>query len=83
MNMNEETKSLSALTPSIAKRKLEHRIEVQDRQYNDQYSSCCSDRKTDARLIQYIMKISISFTILIFSFYQLSKAHPCDGLFPF
>jgi hypothetical protein len=52
--------------------------------YDDQYNSCCSRTgTTDARLIRYASRFSISLVMLAFAAIQLVRSHECDSLVPF
>ena len=59
-------------------------LQLQEKQYEDSYSSCCArSGRTDARLLRYISKTGVSILILIFAGAQLVRAGPCDSLVPF
>jgi hypothetical protein len=52
--------------------------------YENEYSTCCSrSGKTDARLIRYVSRFSLSIITLVFAGVQLVRAHDCDPLVPF
>jgi hypothetical protein len=52
--------------------------------YDDHFSSCCSrSGTTDARLIRYASKFTISLLMLGFASIQLVRSHECDSLVPF
>jgi hypothetical protein len=52
--------------------------------YEIEYSTCCSRTgKTDARLIRYATKFTISLLMLGFATTQLVRSHECDSLVPF
>ena len=71
-------------TPFTKKRNLEHKIQIEDQEMENMYSSCCSRTgKTDVRLIRFTTKICFSFIVLSFSFYSISTADECDSLIPF
>ena len=58
-------------TPTIEKRILEHRIEIDDKNNDNQWHSCCF-KTSDKRLLKFISIFTISISVLIFSFYKLS-----------
>ena len=79
-----ENESLAPRSPSTEKRIIEHKINVEDRKYADEWASCCCPAgKTDRRLLEFVARAFISTTTLVFSFYQLIKANECDPLVPF
>jgi hypothetical protein len=52
--------------------------------YENEYSTCCSRTgKTDARLINYASKFTVSILMLGFASIQLVRSHDCDTLIPF
>jgi hypothetical protein len=52
--------------------------------YDDQFSTCCSRTgTTDARLIRYASRFTISLLMLAFASIQLIRSHECDSLVPF
>jgi hypothetical protein len=52
--------------------------------YENEYSTCCSRTgKTDARLINYASKFTVSILMLGFASIQLVRSHDCDPLVPF
>lgn len=80
--MEEETKSLKG-SPSFEKKKLEHQIEIEDKKYEDNYNSCCSEKGTDKRLLQWVAKFSISMLTLGFAMYGILTSDECDPLTSF
>ena len=69
---------------STRKKKLQHEIEIEDNQYNDQWNSCCSKTgTTDRRLIEFSCRMVLSTIALSVSLYSLVVAGPCDPLIPF
>ena len=79
--METETKTPTAARSHTMK-KLE--LDLEKEKYNDSYSTCCSRTgTTDARLIRYVSRFSLSSIVLIFACYQLITARDCDSLVPF
>ena len=66
---------------SFEKRRIE--MELQKKEYNDHYSTCCSNRTTDARLLQFSAKFSMSVLALGFAGVQLIRSDECSNLTPF
>jgi hypothetical protein len=61
----------------------QHAIDPETR-YENEYSTCCSRTgKTDARLISYASRFTISLLMLGFASIQLVRSHECDSLIPF
>lgn len=62
---------------------MEQVIEVKDFKndtpLNDNtWSSCCSNRKTDSRLLKFISVHSIVLIIIIFCLFELDKVDTCE-----
>ena len=52
--------------------------------YENEYSTCCTrSGKTDARLIKFASRFTISLIMLAFASIQLIRSHECDALVPF
>jgi hypothetical protein len=52
--------------------------------YTNEYSTCCSRTgKTDARLIRYASRFSMSVLTMGFAAVQIARAGDCDPLVPF
>ena len=52
--------------------------------YVNEYSTCCSRTgKTDARLIRYASRFSMSVLTMGFAAVQIARAGDCDPLVPF
>lgn len=82
----EETKSFSkrqTISPTIKKRRLNIALDIEKQRYENEYTTCCSRTgRTDARLIRYGSKFSLSVLVIGVSFYQILNADPCDPLIP-
>ena len=59
-----------------------HIIDAETR-YANEYTSCCSKRRTDKRLLQYASRFTISILMLGFASIQIIRSHDCDALVPF
>jgi len=57
---------------TIANKMLEHKIAQEKKEDENKWSSCCSSRKTDKRLLRFFSSLTISVMTLGFSIYQLS-----------
>jgi hypothetical protein len=84
----EEDKSLKSnkltLSPTIKKRRANIALDIEKERFDNEYSSCCSrSGKTDARLIRYASRFSISLILLTFACVQITRAGDCDPLVPF
>ena len=82
----EEKKSLAPMTfsPDTRKKKIQQQLDLEKQHYENEYSTCCSKTgKTDARLIQYGSRFTMSVLTLAFAGVQLIRAGPCDALVPF
>lgn len=51
--------------------------------YENEYSTCCSRHKTDARLLKFASRFTLSIITLGFATIQIVRASPCDSLLPF
>jgi len=80
----EETSELT-LTPTIKRRKIDLELQLEEKQYNDSYASCCSRTgRTDARLLRYASRFTISTIVLTFACVQIAiNDDPCNNLMPF
>ena len=83
--MEEEQKSLKlTLSPTIKKRRANIALDIEKERFENEYSTCCSrSGKTDARLIRYASRFSISLILLSFSCVQIVRAGECDPLVAF
>lgn len=74
-------------SPSPGKRALTLTPETKRRiitaEYNNEYTCCCTDAKTDRRLLDFTSKYILSLFILGFACYNISVAKECDSLVPF
>ena len=60
-------------SPGTRKKKLNHRIEIEDGNAKNLLQSCCLETKTDRRLIKLIAQLCFSVIILSFSTYMLAS----------
>ena len=83
-NKGEQT-SLKSITssPTFKRRKADVELKIEEERYENEYSTCCSKRKTDARLLRYGSKFSLSVFTLGFACVQIVRASECDALVPF
>ena len=81
----EEKTSLKSLTtsPTFKRRRADVELKIEEEKYENEYSTCCSKRKTDARLLRYGSKFSLSVFTLGFACVQIVRAGDCDPLVPF
>ena len=67
----------------------ESEIEAQEREEEEEednyYSGCCcgKERRTDRRLLDFIVKNIVGVSILVYSLVELSTAEECDSLISF
>ena len=59
------------------------KLDLERNHYNDELSSCCSKKKTDAQLLKIILKYTISCGILAFACIQLAHIDECSNLSSF
>ena len=64
-------------SPNIKKRQLEHKIELEDKKYNDHWQSCCMT--IDRRATRYFSQLSIAILIITFCIVQLIRNESCEG----
>ena len=67
-----ELTSLSIKSPSLAKRVLEHKIDLENKEENHIWKSCCF-KSTDSRLLTFVASFTISLSLLFFSCFQLAR----------
>ena len=71
-------------SPSFKRRRANVALKIEEEKYENEYSTCCSrSGKTDARLIRYGSKFSLSVFTLGFACVQIARAGDCDPLVPF
>ena len=71
-------------SPTIKRKRVALELDLEKQRFDNEYSSCCSKSgKTDARMIRYASRFSISIILLTFSCVQLMRAGDCDPLVPF
>ena len=75
--------SPSIETRALERRRIEHKISLEDIEVENNWNSCCSNQPTDSRLLKFITRFSISLLTLSMSFYGLVNAKECDNLVPF
>lgn len=61
----------------VEDKKLEHRIEIEDKVYDDIWTSCCGI-KLDKRALQFFSQYFISLTLITFSMVQLIRLDNCS-----
>lgn len=67
----------------IELKEIELKVNEIDFEHNNLYRCCCN-KKTDKRILEYFAKTTISFSVLIFSFYQISVIDdPCNNMMSF
>jgi len=83
--MQEEKQGIvQSLSPNVKKQKVALELDLEKQRFDNEYATCCSrSGKTDARLIRYASRFSISLILLTFSCVQLVRAGDCDPLVPF
>jgi len=87
----EETTSLKSITkgssltssPTFKRRRADVELKIEEEKYENTYATCCSKSGTDARLIRYGSKFSLSVFTLGFACVQIARAGDCDPLVPF
>ena len=55
---------------------LQHKIEVEDKNYNDQWKTCCGD--IDRRCLVYGIQMSLLFLIMGFCIFKLLHSADCN-----
>lgn len=70
------------LSPKTKKKILEHKIEIQDHEYEDSYKTCCTKSgTTDRRLLNFSARFTITIIALSCSLYGLLTVDSCDPKF--
>ena len=64
-------------SPSIVKRTLEHKIEMENKDHDDTWNSCCF--QLDRRAVEYFTQVGIIAFTSGFSIYQLVSLKSCEG----
>ena len=64
-------------SPSMEKKILEHRLEVEDNVYSNTWKSCCIEM--DRRAVQYFTQIAIIGGTMAFSTTQLYRNETCEA----
>ena len=60
-------------SPSVERRRVEHVMEIEDLEAENQLTCCLSRNPTDKRILVFVSQSIISFSVLTFSFIELSK----------
>ena len=68
----DDNSSVLKRTGTIDKKIVEHAIDIENKQEDNNIKTCCG-RTSDSRLLKFIASFSITSIIVIFSCYQLSK----------
>ena len=70
-------RSESPTSSSIKKRQFEHRIELEDREYNDHWKSCCL--VMDRRAMMFFTQLLISLILMGLCVFELGNGgHTCE-----
>jgi hypothetical protein len=64
-------------SPSIEKKMFEHKIKVEDKEYENTWKSGCLTM--DKRAVMYFSQLSVIVGIMGFSIYQLVNIPDCQG----
>ena len=64
-------------SPSIIKRQLEHKIDIENKEIENTLRSCCYD--LDKNAVQYFTTIFIISGIMIFCIYKLTTDESCGA----
>ena len=73
----DEEKEILPRSPSVVKRALEHKIDIEQKQQENTWRSCCYDLNKNA--VQYFTTISIIVGIMVFCIYKLSTNESCEN----
>ena len=74
--MTEEEEILSR-SPSVVHKELEHKIDIEQKQQENTWRSCCYDLNKNA--VQYFTTVSIIVGIMVFCIYKLSANESCEN----
>ena len=75
--MNEEEKSDIPKSPSLVRLDMEHKIQMDEKEQEKTWRSCCYDVNKDA--VQYFTTISIIVGIMMFCIFKLITDNTCVG----
>lgn len=76
---NEKNKIIPPRSPILELRELEHRIEIENEENNNELRTCCGNNTSDKRLLIFIASFSISIITLVFSAIQLVRVDSCES----
>ena len=65
-------------SPSVEKKRLEHKWRIEDEQYHNTWKSCLGC-ETDRRAVQYFTQIVIISFVMVFCVYQLTVNDDCPN----
>lgn len=74
--MTEEEKNIPK-SPSLVKLEMEHKIEMDEKEQENTWRSCCYDCNKNA--VMYFTTISIIVGIMVFCIYKLSTNESCEN----
>ena len=74
--MTEEEKNIQK-SPSLEKLEMEHKIEMDEKEQENTWRSCCYDCNKNA--VMYFTTISIIVGIMVFCIYKLSTNESCEN----
>ena len=74
--MTEEEQILPR-SPSVVHRELEHKIEIENKEQENTWRSCCYDLNKNA--VMYFTTISIIVGIMVFCIYKLTTNESCEN----
>jgi hypothetical protein len=64
-------------SPNIKKRQLEHKIQIEDKKYEDTWQSCCF--QLDRRAVRFFSQFTIAILIIAFCIVQLVRNESCES----
>ncbi len=71
-------RTMSSETPlSLKRRRLEHKIEIEDLELENHYD-CCIGKKTDKRVLIYLTQVGFGISVMTFCAAQLFIDDSCD-----
>ena len=68
----------SPKSPSMEKRQLEHKIDVENKQIDNTWKSCCG-LVMDKNAVMYFTQIIIIFFVMCFAIYKLTTNDSCEA----